>query len=309
MLASMSLRSVALCMLLASYVLNAIASPLDPSATDELVHTPGGMLLKSNVHTVPEGGKVVHSATEVRLLDADGAVLHVAPLKGAKPRFNLPNDPAIKPSLTSRNLQAATIAAIAQAPSVSGFQSNWALPPLPQVNSGQLLMYFAALAPPTVDALIQPTLQYGVSAAGGGPFWSLASWFITEDQAFVTNLTQLSPGSLTLDSFVVNEDEFLGSPGVHAWFTGFSSFPAAGLNVQTAEDFNVAIVALEITNAITLGNLPNTPTDIDEIFILETNGDSFSPIPWSLSNDTADGITINRLPRPFNGDETLFFQY
>ncbi|PPQ89025.1 hypothetical protein CVT25_003946 [Psilocybe cyanescens] len=295
-------------MLLAFYALNAIASPVDPSAADELVHTPGGMLPKSNIHTVPEGGKVVHSANEVRLLDADGTVLHVAPLKGSKPRFNLPNGPAIKPSLDSRNLQSATIAAIVEAPSILSFISEWPLPPLPQVNSGQLLMYFAALAPPTVDALIQPTLQYGVSAAGGGPFWGIASWFITEDQAYVTNLTQLTPGSETLQFFVVNEDEFLGTPGTHVWSAGFQT-SAAELEVQTTEVFNVAIVALEITNAITLGNLPNTPTPISGISILETNRDSFSPIPWSLSNDTADGITINHPPPLFTGDESLFFRY
>ncbi|KAH9477351.1 hypothetical protein JR316_0009557 [Psilocybe cubensis] len=278
------------------------------SDADELVLTPVGMVPKSNVHIVPQGGKILHSASEVRLLDADGKVLHASALKkSSKPFFTAHNktEPAVGP----RNLQSATVLALAQVSSVSGFQSRWVLPPLPQVNSGQLLMYFSGLAPPSIDALIQPTLQYGVSAAGGGNFWSVASWFITSTQIFVTNVTQLPTGNQILDSFVVNEDQFLGTPTTHAWFTGFSFFQASQLNIQTVENFNVAIVALEISNAITLGNLPTGPTDVEQIFILDANSNSIFPIPWQFSEDTADGITINRIPNTISGDETLFFQY
>lgn len=152
-------------------------------------------------------------------------------------------------------------------------------------------MYFSAIAPPAIDSIIQPTLQYGVSAAGGGPFWSIATWFITGDTAYVTNLTEVS-GSRTLVAFFSNEDEFLGTPTTHFWASGFAT-DLALMNVETLEVFNVALEVLEITDAIEIANLPNEPTGIEQIFILTEEEVSLLSIPWTLENDPADGIIIS----------------
>ncbi|KAH9477343.1 hypothetical protein JR316_0009548 [Psilocybe cubensis] len=302
----MSFKIVSSCILLAFYALSGIASPVGTSTTEELVRTPVGLVPKSNVHMVPEGGKIIHSDTEIRLLNADGSLFHTAPLnKNARLNFPTPQNRTAH----RRNLEDATVAAFAAVNSIGGFEGNWVQPPLPQVQSGQLLMYFAGIAPSNIDALIIPTLQYGVSAAGGGTFWSLVSWFISGDQVAHSNLTQLGAGTVPIDSFVVNEDEFLATPPAHAWFCGFSGFQAAGLNVQTLENFNTAVVALEITGGNDIGNLPNEPTDLNQIFILDANSNGIFPIPWQFGQDTADGITIVRPPNNLNGDETLVFEY
>jgi len=48
--------------------------------------------------------------------------------------------------------------------------------------------------PASID-IIQPVLQYGVSEAGGGNYWSLASWYVTTDEnVFYSSSEQVNVG-------------------------------------------------------------------------------------------------------------------
>lgn len=153
-------------------------------------------------------------------------------------------------------------------------------------------MYFSALGPPSGDALFLVSLQYGVSAAGGGNFWAIVTWLITSEQTFVTNLTTVDPNA-SIEAAVINQDQFFGTATMHAWFASWNLFAASQFNIMTTETFNVAFIALETSGVFLSGNLPNEPTGISDIFIeIDEGSNEVVPIPWTFFNDTNDGINI-----------------
>jgi hypothetical protein len=68
----------------------------------------------------------------------------------------------------------------------------WVVPANP-VNHGQTIFLFPSLENNT--SIIQPVLQWGHSAAGGGASWTYANWWVTGTTTmFVSTLKNTSPG-------------------------------------------------------------------------------------------------------------------
>jgi len=81
---------------------------------------------------------------------------------------------------------------------ISYFDTTWLVPPYPLSYNGQTLFQFNSIEPVDGTSILQPVLQYGPSAAGGGQYWGVASWFVIGDNAYVTSLVQVWPNeSLT----------------------------------------------------------------------------------------------------------------
>ena len=55
------------------------------------------------------------------------------------------------------------------------FISEWVVPEAPTEQGNQTIFYFPALHD---VAILQPVLQWGKSAIGGGEYWSVASWYV-----------------------------------------------------------------------------------------------------------------------------------
>jgi hypothetical protein len=76
----------------------------------------------------------------------------------------------------------------------------WVVPATPPANDGQTLFFFPSLqsSPGNGDSIgwiIQPVLQWGPSAAGGGASWAYASWAVQGTSAvFVGGLKAANPG-------------------------------------------------------------------------------------------------------------------
>lgn len=79
---------------------------------------------------------------------------------------------------------------------VSNFTTKWTVPPSPSASDGQVIFLFNGIQNfGTNYGILQPVLQWGVSAAGGGAYWSIASWYVTSGgDAFHTNLIQVNAG-------------------------------------------------------------------------------------------------------------------
>jgi hypothetical protein len=60
---------------------------------------------------------------------------------------------------------------------ISSFRSTLSVPPEPETRSGQTVFLFPAMQDPIPMTLV-PALQWGPSAAGGGEYWSVASWYV-----------------------------------------------------------------------------------------------------------------------------------
>ena len=61
--------------------------------------------------------------------------------------------------------------------SVTSLNSTWLVPSAPtNPNGGQVLFWWNGMEPQDTSAVLQPVLQWGPSAAGGGNYWAIASW-------------------------------------------------------------------------------------------------------------------------------------
>ena len=70
----------------------------------------------------------------------------------------------------------------------------WSVPSIPETN-GALIFLFNGIEPTKQGWIMQPVLQYGESAAGGGNYWSLASWLVhSKTDYYVSSLVNVSPG-------------------------------------------------------------------------------------------------------------------
>jgi hypothetical protein len=59
----------------------------------------------------------------------------------------------------------------------SKLTSTWVVPPEPTTDNGQLLYFFPGFEDiDNVISILQPVMQWGVGFAGGGPYWTAASW-------------------------------------------------------------------------------------------------------------------------------------
>lgn len=73
--------------------------------------------------------------------------------------------------------------------------TTWHVPDVPANDVGQTVFYFPSYEPTNGQAIVQPVLQYGVSAAGGGSYWAIASWWVGPGGAARhSSLLQVQPG-------------------------------------------------------------------------------------------------------------------
>jgi hypothetical protein len=86
--------------------------------------------------------------------------------------------------------------------SLTSFRATWTVPPAPSTDSGQTIFLFNGIQNYGSNyGILQPVLQWGPSAAAGGSYWSIASWYVTSGgDAFHTTLVQVDEGTCSSDS-------------------------------------------------------------------------------------------------------------
>ncbi|KAF8902207.1 hypothetical protein CPB84DRAFT_1746713 [Gymnopilus junonius] len=283
----MSFKALCKFTLLATHVVAGLATPLDRrAADDELVATPAGLVPKSNVHAVPAGATVQQSSAEVQIVAANGTVLHSVPFSGVKGASPLPTPPAT--STTKRDLPMGYLAYaywLNDSPNpISFFGTNWNVPPIPASWDGQLLYWFNGLEPATGDAILQPVLQYGVSPAGGGEFYSVASWWLVDNNVFHTDITQVAPGTFLQGQMTLTGTSTSGGVTTYSYESTFVGIPASTISATSTEALNWAFEALEIYTTVSLSDLP-------------TGNTVFSKVDLTLS--------IGQNPPPFLGPQSV----
>lgn len=195
----------------------------------DYVITPFGYFHPSCVLHVADGATLL---ADGRVQHADGSVDQVAP-SCTFPRY-LSDGSLFTPahpaggSLSSvsngwiENISATTTS------SYGRINATWTTPPAPAVNDGQTLFMFPGFEDINdVVTIVQPVLQYGPSTAGGGNYWSLASWNccisgVTEystlidvsagDSILGTITSNCTPGGSSCSTWnVVGEDKNTGA--------------------------------------------------------------------------------------------------
>ncbi|KAF8203484.1 hypothetical protein K438DRAFT_2101044 [Mycena galopus ATCC 62051] len=259
---------------------SALASP---AATKVL--TPGGYRLSTDVYEVPAGGRVAHVGNDVHLIGADGTVLYVAPnvTTAATPAVESP------PPEQSGWITYASWLNTSPSP-ISNFSTTYTVPAPPNTYHGQTVYLFNSIEPSTFDAILQPVLQYGVSPAGGGQYWSVATWYLYGPLVFYTPLVQVRIGQ-PLNGLI----SLVGATGsTYSYTAQYSNIPGTLLRTDNVEELTWASETLEAYGITAASDYPPGASAFYEI-----NLRFAGPAPtvsWSVTNSEADGpfTTINR---------------
>lgn len=158
-------------------------SPDTLSMPEGYVSTPGGLYHRSCVIAIPDGA----------VLRYDGTVT----LKTGA-RYSVPTTcsyPILRPSSPVRATQdggvqrLATPFSLSDMPTLNGYAeeaffsstyplmqvaADWNVPTGPVAYAQQAYFNFPGLVSPAY--ILQPVVQFGVSGAGGGPYWSMTGW-------------------------------------------------------------------------------------------------------------------------------------
>ena len=173
---------------------------------EELVLTPGGYRPKSRVHLIESGHIARVTDDRIQTVDSSGKVL--AELESIKSESHMKRVSKVteKTNAVPAPGTGWIVDAVWRRPpgtKICYFTTTWLVPPAPSTQSGQLIYLFNGMqSGPGVDPpwILQPVLQWGISGAGGGNFWGVASWFATQSpgHSFNSPLTAVNPGDALL---------------------------------------------------------------------------------------------------------------
>lgn len=79
----------------------------------------------------------------------------------------------------------------------SFLEVRFTVPPVPKTASQQTIFLFPSFTADTNPPIIQPVLQWGPSAAGGGKYWSIASWYLDANaNSYYGKLVKVNAGDV-----------------------------------------------------------------------------------------------------------------
>jgi hypothetical protein len=166
---------------------------------------------------------------------------------------------------------------------IKEIKANWTVPADPPTKSGQIVFFFPSIEP-SVSApspIIQPVLQWGVSAAGGGPYWAIASWYCNTAPGVCihSTLTQVKAGDALYGSV---SGSSCTSAGVCTWTTTTKDLTTSVSHVLTAKDTHSFFYAqggvLEAYNITSCGNYPaTTPLEYTNVYLYDSLGHVLTP--------------------------------
>jgi len=248
------------------------------NAPDEFVLTPGGYRHRSLVHPVEAGVAVDVQTDVIRLMNLETADV----LEEISP---VPTAPGTVPALGSGWISYCYWNNGTGTP-VSYFKTTWQVPPAPSVQDpGEVVFLFNGIQNTGANyGILQPVLQWGVSAAGGGAYWSVASWYVTSGgQAFHTNLVRVNPGDTLIGVMTLTGQ----SGSTFSYTSQFAGINGTVLPVQNIAELVWCNETLEGYGFNSCGNYPNTPlTEFTEINI--RTGAKVPAITWTPVNRITD---------------------
>ncbi|KAJ7655895.1 hypothetical protein B0H17DRAFT_1146349 [Mycena rosella] len=234
-----------------------LAAPLGSGAT---AITPGGYRLNTSIHPVPLGGRIAHVGGTMHVLDAAGDVVQIA-------------SPATRKTAPVPEEQQGWIAYASWLNSdssspISSFTTTWTVPQVPAADHGQTIFLFNSIEPASGDAIMQPVLQYGPSAAGGGDFWTVA----TPGQTLTGTITLVSQSDTT-----------------YSYNAQFTNIDGTALAIDGNEQLAWATETLEAYGVTEADDYPAGSTVFSGINIALASG-AVPDVAWGNADDVADGL-------------------
>jgi hypothetical protein len=168
---------------------------------------------------------------------------------------------------------------------ISSFRTSWRVPQAPKNSSGQTIFLFNGIDPSNPSAaILQPVLQWGVSAAGGGPYWSVASWYVQGNGVAIhTDLVQVNEDDDLLGLMMLtgkSESKF----SYTAEFYGINNTTLPVQNVDELVWCNETLEAYDITSC---SDYPNNIYTAMHNVQIET-GNSTPALNWTPVDRVTD---------------------
>jgi hypothetical protein len=140
--------------------------------------------------------------------------------------------------------------------------TTWTVPPPPEnVNDGQLIYLFNGLEDCDAQTgkpnhILQPVLAWGISPDGGGPYWSVASWyyFAGKERGFKSPSVRVNKGD-TLTGVM----KLTGQSGSQFNYScEFAGIANTTLHVVGVDQLVVPVITLECSGITTQQDYPDT---------------------------------------------------
>jgi len=168
---------------------------------------------------------------------------------------------------------------------VTGFQTTWNVPPAPATDNGQTIFLFNGIDPtdPT-KAILQPVLQWGPSHAGGGSYWSVASWYVLGNgQAFYTPPVPVNEGDVLVGLMTLTAQ----GGGLFSYQSEFQGIAGTQLPVQNVAELTWCNETLEAYNITACSDYPATDVTPMQSISLST-GNSTPDVHWTPQDPVTD---------------------
>lgn len=226
-------------------------SSISIKSMDEMVYTPAGLVRKSNVHLVDsehhlniKNGHIQIIHTKTGTLSQEFADTLTENIIGNN-RSTFSYFKNNNPTNDSSGWNTFTYWYNNSNNPITYFSTNWNVPSLPTTNSHQLIYLFNGLVSFTPNCILQPVLQWGISPAGGGYYWSITNWYVwgsNSSQYFHGSLIKVDPGT-NLQGVIKLMSDSNNTFSYYSSFTGYSS--GSELQINNSPQLTWAYEALE----------------------------------------------------------------
>jgi hypothetical protein len=257
------------------------ARELDRRRPPGFVITPGGPRHHTRVHLVPPDHAVVGGRGGLRLLNRDRGFVRELP--------DVPDEATVVPALGSGWITYAYWNN-GTGSSITSFTTIWKVPPPPANDDGQTIFLFNGIQNYGANfGILQPVLQWGFSAAGGGPSWMAASWYVTSaGTALHSPLVAVNPGDTLVGVMTLTGVNIVpSSPPTFDYNCVFTGLPQTSLNVQNIAELLWCNETLEAYTISKCGDYPATTSTVMGAIAIQT-GNTNPAISWTPVNAVTD---------------------
>src|SRR5262249_24559889 len=150
---------------------------------------------------------------------------------------------------------------------VTSFSTEWVVPREPATASGQTIFLSNGLQGSSL--MLQPVLQWGCSAAGGGDHWAVASWCIggPGGPALCSALVPVSRGDSLVGTLTLTRSE--GELAVYQ--CGFDGIDETLLDIEQVEELTWCAQVLEAYAMSKCSDYPATARTAMRAISIETD--------------------------------------
>ena len=193
---------------------------------------------------------------------------------------------------------------------VAYFSTDWYVPSAPATYTGQTIFQFNSIEPATGKSIIQPVLQYGPSAAGGGNYWVVASWYVYtarngSTQGYFTTPIQVNAGQFLGGQITLNWKR----QGRYSYTSDFYGINGTSLKIDYIPQLVWCTETLEAYHVSQCSDYPNSAySQMFGIYIYLRNGNN-PLMNWSVTNAVYDCGTQTSIVNDGSVNATVYIYF